>query len=61
MRKFIYNGAELEDPNPADTPDAVRKFYAGMYPQLTNASVVGPKTAGEDQVYEFKVSVGTKG
>lgn len=59
MRKFVYNGAELEDTG--GTPDEVRKFYAGMYPALTNAALVGPKTSGQDEVYEFKVSAGTKG
>lgn len=62
MRKFIYNGAELEDPDPSKSPDDVRKLYAGMgYAALTNAGIVGPKKAGEDEVYEFKTSVGTKG
>jgi PRTRC genetic system protein C len=60
-RIFIYNGAELEDLNPGGSPDDVRKAYAGVYPALTNSSIVGPTKRGEDAVYEFKVSVGTKG
>jgi len=60
-RRFIYNGATLEDPDPSKTPDEVRKIYAGAYPALTNASIVGPKTQGGETTYEFKASVGTKG
>lgn len=59
-RRFIYNGAVLEDA-PGKSPDEVRKMYAGVYPALTNAGIVGPKKDGDVETYEFKVSVGTKG
>ncbi|MFN3650053.1 MAG: PRTRC system protein C [Armatimonadota bacterium] len=61
MRVFMYNGAQLEDPDPSMSPDDVRKQYAAVYPALTNAGIVGPKQSGDVATYEFKVSVGTKG
>lgn len=60
-RVFVYNGARYEDPDPSKKPDECRKILAGAIPALTNASIVGPKKTGDDEVYEFKVSVGTKG
>jgi len=60
-RVFVYNGASLEDPDPQMKADDVRKQYAAVYPALTNASIVGPKKAGDVETYEFKVSAGTKG
>lgn len=58
--KLIYNGAELEV-DPSKSLDENRKFYAGMYPALTNATLVGPKTEGNVETWELKVSAGTKG
>lgn len=64
-RKFTIkkNGKEIDlaDPNPEMSPQDVIKFYSSEYPELTNASVSGPKVEGTKAVYMFNTSVGTKG
>jgi PRTRC genetic system protein C len=64
-RKFTIqkNGKDIDlaDPNPEMSPQEVIKFYSSEYPELTNASVSGPKVEGTKAVYSFKTSVGTKG
>lgn len=64
-RTFSYrqNGRDvnLPDPNPNLTPAEVAKFYAMSHPELTTASVDGPKVAGDSATYEFRTTVGTKG
>lgn len=52
---------ELTDPNGDMTPEEVMKFYSGTYPELTNATVAGPKVEGNKATYSFKTTVGTKG
>jgi PRTRC genetic system protein C len=52
---------DLADPNPEMTPQEVIKFYSSEYPELTNASVSGPKVEGTKAVYSFNATVGTKG
>lgn len=52
---------ELNDPNGEMSPEEVMKFYSGKYPELTNATIVGPKVEGNKAVYSFKTIVGTKG
>jgi PRTRC genetic system protein C len=51
----------LSDPTPSDTPDAVMSYYANLYPELTTASVHGPEIREDRVVYEFKITIGTKG
>lgn len=64
-REFTFQkGKEtvkLPDPNPAFTPQEVAKFYAAKHPELTTASVDGPKVTGTAASYEFRTTVGTKG
>lgn len=64
-RKFtIKKGGkdvELADPNPEMTPQDVIKFYSSEYPELTNATISGPKVEGTKAVYSFKTSAGVKG
>lgn len=61
-RKFKYNGVELPDPGGSLRPEEVKDLYAKTgYGGLLNAIVKGPTQEGEDLVYEFKASVGTKG
>ena len=64
-RKFtIKKGGkdiELADPNPDMSPQEVIKFYSSEYPELTNASVSGPKVESGKAMYNFNTSVGTKG
>lgn len=52
---------ELSDPNGSMSPEEVMKFYSGNYPELTNATLSGPKVEGGKAIYSFKTVVGTKG
>lgn len=61
VRRFKFNGMDLKDPNQSDTPEKVKEFYAGLYPELTNAEIEGPDTKGAESVYTFRKAVGTKG
>lgn len=62
VREFRFNGARLADPDPSMSAEAVKSMFAGSgYPELTNASIVGPTEQGGRQVYEFRKAVGTKG
>lgn len=51
----------LSDTNASHSPEAVMSYYANMFPELTTASVHGPKIEGDKAVYEFKTTIGTKG
>lgn len=51
----------LKDPNPNMSPEEVIKFYSSEYPELTNATLSGPKVVGNTAQYSFKETVGTKG
>lgn len=52
---------KLEDPNPSFTPEEVMNHYANIHPELTTATVSGPKMTHNGAEYEFKSTVGTKG
>lgn len=52
---------ELDDPNENMSPEDVQKFYSGKHPELTNATINGPKIVGETAEYSFTTTVGTKG
>lgn len=60
-RKFIYDGREFPDPGEHMEPDEVRTSMVTFFPELSNASIKGPRTEGDFQVYEFERRVGTKG
>lgn len=60
-RIFTYNNRNLPDPDPQMTPDEVRAFYAGTYPELQSGVVDGPEEDGNKLVYELRRAVGTKG
>lgn len=51
----------LDDPNPAFTPTETIKFFSVQYPELTTATVGGPKIEGAKLVFDFTTTVGTKG
>ena len=51
----------LDDPNMNYSPEEVLTFYSNLYPELTNATIHGPKMEGEKLTYEFKSTIGTKG
>jgi PRTRC genetic system protein C len=56
------NKVELDDPNPDFTPEEVMSFYALTYPELTTASLSGPKIdrCGK-AIYKFVTNFGVKG
>jgi PRTRC genetic system protein C len=64
-RVFLHkaNGQDirLADPNPAFTPADVQHFYAGTYPILTNAKLIGPEVKDNEVQYRFESTIGTKG
>jgi len=60
-RKFIYNGTELPDPNPAAGVEHVRDALAATHPELATAAIDGPEVKGAVHTYTFVRSVGTKG
>ena len=64
-RIFLHkeNGQEirLTDPNDAFTITDVQNFYAGTYPVLTNAKIIGPEIKDDEAVYRFESMMGTKG
>lgn len=51
----------LPDPGEDMTADQVRKFYSSQHPELVTSSASGPAYEGENAVYTFKATVGTKG
>ncbi len=52
---------ELNDPNPELSPEQVLTFYSSSHPELTTATIDGPKIENDKAVYEFTATVGTKG
>lgn len=61
--KFTHEGEDMElsDPNPQFSVEEVKKFYAGKYPELTNASIDGPKIENDKSVYTLSSAIGKKG
>lgn len=59
--KIEKSGVELPDPNPNMSEDEVMKFYSAQYPELTTATVDGPKVNNDKAYYSFKTTIGTKG
>jgi len=55
------NQVKLTDPNKDFTPAEVIQFFSVQYPELTTATIDGPKIENDAAVYEFKTTVGTKG
>lgn len=60
-RIFKYNQMTLDDPDTTMTPDQVMNFWAGVYPELTQATIEGPETTVDGLVFEFSKVAGTKG
>lgn len=65
LRCFVFtkNGTttELNDPNPAWTPEKVKAHYVQSHPELLNSHVGEPKITKDKITYEFVTEVGTKG
>jgi len=60
-RSFRYNGRILPDPDPGRSLQDIKRHYAAIYPDLVNATVTGGDFEGDQQVYSFERSIGTKG
>jgi len=62
-REFVNSKTKqaLPDPDPNMTPDKVREFYSNQYPELVNASVVGPEVFKSKIKFTFSSTPGTKG
>lgn len=60
VRVFVYDGKEIEDPNPSMSPDQVRMFYTSFFPELATAEVIR-RVEPTREIIEFKRKVGTKG
>jgi len=59
-RVFVYDNREFPDPDPNMSPDEVRQSMTNFFPELANAEIKESKR-GEDDIFEFKKRVGTKG
>jgi PRTRC genetic system protein C len=59
-RIFVYDGQEYPDPDPAMTPEDIRRQYANYFPELSNAETKETKR-GDDTVFTWAKRVGTKG
>lgn len=59
-RIFVYDGREFPDPDPQMPVDEVRQSMVNFFPELANADTLTNKR-GDDDLYEFRRRVGTKG
>jgi len=60
VRKFVYDGREMDDPNPLWTVDEVRQNMANFFIELSNAKVESI-ARDEDTIYTFTPNAGRKG
>lgn len=60
-RVFRYKGTAIPDPAPTETVERCIEILSVTHPELNNASADVPKIEDGKQVYELKVTVGTKG
>ena len=51
----------LPDPNADFSVEEVIQFYSTQHSELTTSTIDGPKIEGDQAVYEFKTTIGTKG
>lgn len=61
QRKFAFEEHGLPDPNRELSVMEVRDFYSNTYPELNNASIIGPEIKDGAQVFSFKTNLGSKG
>jgi len=59
-RIFVYDNREFPDPDPNMSPEEVRQSMTNFFPELANAETQQSKR-GDDDIFEFKKRVGTKG
>lgn len=60
-RVFKYGATELADPLPGATAERCLEVLRHGYPVFANALVHGPSFEGGKEVWQIKVSAGTKG
>ena len=60
-RIFNFNGRNFPDPNPAISPEEVKRYYANLHPELLNAAVEGGEFESDVQEFRFIRAVGSKG
>ena len=61
-REFAYGAINLADPGIALTPEKVVQHYATVgYPEMTTATVDGPKVVGKKQIFTISRKVPSKG
>ena len=64
-REFTFkkNGTviTLSDPDTSLSAEEVLQYYGSQYPELTTATLEGPKVEGDKATYSVKTTVGTKG
>lgn len=61
-RQFMYGTVALADPNKAWSPEkVVQHFAAAGYPEMTTATVDGPKVTGSKQIFTISRKTPTKG
>ena len=63
-RVFVYDGREFTDPDPNMSENEVRQSMTNFFPELANAEIKESKRTKngvEENVFEFKKRVGTKG
>lgn len=60
--KFVNNDTtiELQDIQGLE-PEQVKNIYAGTYPELTNGKIEYKGIIDDEEVYEFRTIIGTKG
>ena len=60
-RVFRFQGTEIPDPSPKESPERCLEILALAYPQFNNALIELPSNEGGKQVFNIKVAVGEKG
>ena len=60
-RVFIVDDRKFDDPDPKLSVEEVKKSLTDFFPELSNAETLPVVKKGEDEVYEFRRRVGTKG
>lgn len=60
--KFISKDAEIElNDIQGLQPEEIKNVYAGTYPELTNGKIEYKGIINNEEVYEFRTIIGTKG
>jgi PRTRC genetic system protein C len=60
-RVFKFQKETLQDIDPNFSPELIKETYAARYPELVNATISGPIIKGNQAVYTFAKTLGTKG